>query len=41
MDFFASEADAVIKTLALAAGELSQEAYAEWLAKNNRAKAGG
>ena len=41
MDFFASEADAVIKTLALAAGELSQEAYAEWLAKNYRAKAGG
>lgn len=41
MDFFASEADAVIQTLALAAGELSEEVYAEWLAKNSRAKEGG
>jgi death-on-curing protein len=38
MEFFASEADTVIKTLALAAGELIEEAYAEWLAKNSRAK---
>ena len=41
MEFFATEADAVIKTLALAAGELTEQAYAEWLAKNSRAKAGG
>ena len=41
MEFFASEADAVIKTLALAAGELSEEAYAEWFAKNSRAKGEG
>lgn len=38
MEFIASEADAVIKTLALAAGEMTEEAYAEWLAKNSRAK---
>jgi death-on-curing protein len=38
MDFFASEADAVIKTLALAAGELSEEAYAEWISRNSRAR---
>ena len=41
MEFFASEADAVIKTLALAAREMTEEAYAEWLAKNSRAKGGG
>lgn len=39
MEFFATEADAVIKTLALAAGGLSEEDYAEWLAKNSGSKA--
>lgn len=38
MEFFASEAEAVIKTLALAAGELTEETYAEWLGKNSRTK---
>ena len=38
LEFFATETDAVIKTLALAAGELSEEAYADWLGKNSRAK---
>jgi death-on-curing protein len=41
MEFFASEAEAVIKTLALAAGELTEAAYAEWLGKNSRAKQHG
>lgn len=36
MEFFASEADAVIKTLALAAGELNEASYAEWLTQNSR-----
>jgi len=40
LEFFASEADAVIKTLALAAGELTEAAYAEWLTRNSRAKSG-
>jgi hypothetical protein len=40
LEFFASEADAVIKTLALAAGELTEAAYAEWLSRNSRAKSG-
>jgi death-on-curing protein len=40
LEFFASEADAVIKTLALAAGELTEAAYAEWLSRNSRAKLG-
>jgi len=35
-EFFASEADAVIRTLALAAGEMSEAAYAEWLEHNSR-----
>ena len=35
-EFFASEADAVIRTLALAAGEMSAAAYAEWLEHNSR-----
>jgi len=39
LEFFASEADAVIKTLALAAGEMTEGAYAEWLEKNSRGKA--
>jgi death-on-curing protein len=35
-EFFASEADAAIRTLALAAGEMSEAAYAEWLEQNSR-----
>jgi len=41
LEFFATETDAVIKTLALAARELSEEEYAEWLARNSRAKTRG
>lgn len=41
LEFLATETDAVIKTLALAAGELSEEEYAEWLARNSRAKTRG
>jgi death-on-curing protein len=41
MEFVASEADAVIKTLALAAGELTEAAYAEWLSQNSRDRALG
>jgi death-on-curing protein len=33
--FRATEADAVLKTLALAAGELDEAAYAAWLAENS------
>lgn len=36
LEFFASEPDAVLQTLALAAGELSEEGYADWLAANSR-----
>jgi death-on-curing protein len=32
----ASEADAVIRTLALAAGEMSEIEYAQWLKTNSR-----
>lgn len=35
-DFFAHEADAVIRTLALAAGEMSEAAYAQWLEHHSR-----
>lgn len=38
MEFVASEADAVIKTLALAADELTEAAYAEWLSQNSRVR---
>lgn len=34
--FFAGEADAVIRTLALAAGEMSETEYGEWLKANLR-----
>ncbi len=34
--FVATEADAVVQTLALAAGELDENGYAEWLATNSR-----
>ena len=38
MELFASEGDAVIKTLALAAEELTEQAYAGWLSDNSRAR---
>ena len=34
--FQASEVDATVRTLALAAGEMSEAAYAEWLKVNSR-----
>ncbi len=34
--FFASEVEAALQTLALAAGEITQNDYAMWLAKNSR-----
>jgi death on curing protein len=34
--FNAAEADAVVQTLALAAGEMSEAAYAEWLKVNSK-----
>ena len=34
--FHATEADAAVRTLALAAGEMSQAEYAAWLKKNSR-----
>ncbi len=34
--FHATEVDAALRTLALAAGEMSQAAYAEWLKKNSK-----
>lgn len=37
LGFFASEADAVIQTLALAAGAISEEDYASWLGSKSRA----
>jgi death-on-curing protein len=35
-EFFAKEADAALRTLALAAGEMTEGAYAEWLRANSR-----
>ena len=35
-EFHASEADAVVRTLALAAGEMSEAEYAAWLKANSR-----
>ncbi|MBK8039528.1 MAG: type II toxin-antitoxin system death-on-curing family toxin [Verrucomicrobiaceae bacterium] len=35
-DFFAEEADAAIRTLALAAGEMTEKAYAAWLEANSK-----
>lgn len=35
-EFHATEADAVLQTLALAAGEMTEAAYAEWLHKNSK-----
>jgi death on curing protein len=34
--FQAAEADAVVRTLALAAGKMSEAAYAEWLKANSK-----
>ncbi len=34
--FFASEADVVIRTLALAAGEMTEADYAAWLKENSK-----
>jgi death-on-curing protein len=34
--FAADEADAVIRTLALAAGAMTEQAYAAWLQQNSR-----
>lgn len=33
--FTASEAEAIVRTLALAAGEMSEAEYAHWLEKNS------
>lgn len=35
-EFFAGEVDAVVRTLALAAGELDETGYAVWLRQNSR-----
>ena len=35
-EFFAEEADAAIRTLALAAGEMTEKAYAAWLEANSQ-----
>ena len=35
-EFRATEAEAVLRTLALAAGEMSEAAYAEWLTTNSK-----
>ena len=35
-EFFGTEAEAVLHTLALAAGEMTEAAYAEWLQANSR-----
>jgi death-on-curing protein len=35
-EFFATEAEAVVRTLALAAGEMTEAAYAEWLKANSK-----
>ena len=35
-EFHATEADAALRTLALAAGEMTEAAYAEWLKANSK-----
>lgn len=35
-EFFASEADAALRTLALAAGEMTETSYATWLETNSK-----
>ena len=37
IDFAAPESDVVLRTLAVAANEMSEEAYASWLKDNSRA----
>lgn len=36
LEFHATEADAVLRTLALAAGKMSEAAYVKWLEANSR-----
>jgi death on curing protein len=36
LTFFASEVDATLRTLALAAGEINEADYAAWLSENSR-----
>ena len=36
LEFHATEADAVLRTLALAAGKMSESAYAKWLEANSK-----
>lgn len=36
LEFLASEVDATLRTLALAAGEIGETEYAAWLAENSR-----
>lgn len=36
LTFFASEVDATLRTLALAAGEITEADYAAWLSENSR-----
>jgi death on curing protein len=36
LNFFASEVDAALRTLALAAGEITETDYAAWLGQNSR-----
>ena len=35
-EFFASEVEATLQTLALAAGEISEAAYSAWLERNSK-----
>jgi death-on-curing protein len=35
LEFYATEEDATLRTLALAAGEMTEAAYADWLAANS------
>jgi death-on-curing protein len=35
-EFYAAEVDAVLRTLALAAGKMTERAYAEWLKANSK-----
>ncbi len=35
-EFYAEEADVVMRTLALAAGEITQAAYAKWMKSNSK-----
>lgn len=35
LEFHATEAESVVRTLALAAGEMTESAYADWLSRNS------